>query len=82
MGTRRLRSPRQAVERRLGTEESWRPTGCAGWAVRDLVFHCAGDAQRALAALRTPAAGPPDRGAVTYWRERAPRCRSPLRDMC
>ncbi|WP_330327939.1 maleylpyruvate isomerase N-terminal domain-containing protein [Streptomyces pseudovenezuelae] len=47
MGTRRLRSPRQAVVRRLGTEESWRPTGCAGWAVRDLVFHCAGDAQRA-----------------------------------
>ncbi|MEX1654079.1 MULTISPECIES: hypothetical protein [Streptomyces] len=33
-----------------------------GWAVRDLVFHCAGDAQRALAAMRTPAAEPPDRG--------------------
>ena len=40
--------------------------------MRDLVFHCAGDAQRALAALRTPAAGPPDRGEVTYWREWAP----------
>ncbi|WP_406396401.1 maleylpyruvate isomerase N-terminal domain-containing protein [Streptomyces sp. NBC_00882] len=60
------------VVRPLGDEESWRPTGCAGWAVRDLVFHCAGDAQRALVALHTPAAGPPDRDAVTYWRDWAP----------
>ncbi|MGW0418974.1 maleylpyruvate isomerase N-terminal domain-containing protein [Streptomyces sp. NPDC003015] len=61
-----------AVVRPLDDEESWRPTGCAGWAVRDLVFHCAGDAQRALVALHTPAAGPPDRDAVTYWRDWAP----------
>jgi uncharacterized protein (TIGR03083 family) len=61
-----------AVVRPLGDEESWRPTGCAGWAVRDLVFHCAGDAQRALVALHTPAAGPPDRTSVTYWRDWAP----------
>jgi uncharacterized protein (TIGR03083 family) len=61
-----------AVVRPLGDEESWRPTGCTGWAVRDLVFHCAGDAQRALVALHTPAAGPPDRDAVTYWRDWAP----------
>jgi hypothetical protein len=60
------------VVRPLGDEESWRPTGCAVWAVRDLVFHCAGDAQRALVALHTPAAGPPDRDAVTYWRDWAP----------
>jgi uncharacterized protein (TIGR03083 family) len=60
------------VVRPLGDEESWRPTGCTGWAVRDLVFHCAGDAQRALVALHTPAAGPPDRDAVTYWRDWAP----------
>jgi uncharacterized protein (TIGR03083 family) len=61
-----------AVVRPLGDEESWRPTGCTGWAVRDLVFHCAGDAQRALVALHTPAAGPPDLDAVTYWRDWAP----------
>ncbi|MDH6514502.1 uncharacterized protein (TIGR03083 family) [Streptomyces sp. SAI-135] len=61
-----------AVVRPLGDEESWLPTGCAGWAVRDLVFHCAGDAQRTLVALHTPAAGPADRDAVTYWRDWAP----------
>ncbi|MET8076822.1 maleylpyruvate isomerase N-terminal domain-containing protein [Streptomyces sp. NPDC005303] len=54
-----------AVVRPLGDEESWRPTGCVGWAVRDLVFHCAGDAQRALVALHTPAAEPADRDTVT-----------------
>jgi hypothetical protein len=46
---------------------SWQPTRCAGWAVRDLVFHLLGDAQRALVALASPAAGPADRDAVTYW---------------
>ncbi|MEV5884566.1 maleylpyruvate isomerase N-terminal domain-containing protein [Streptomyces sp. NPDC052020] len=61
-----------AVVRPLGDEESWLPTGCTGWAVRDLLFHLLGDAQRALVALHTPAAGPPDRDAVTYWRDWAP----------
>ncbi|HWU09837.1 MAG TPA: maleylpyruvate isomerase N-terminal domain-containing protein [Streptomyces sp.] len=51
----------------LGEEESWLPSGCAGWAVRDLLFHCVGDAQRGLVALHTPADGPADRDAVTYW---------------
>lgn len=60
------------VVRVLGDEESWRVTGCVGWGVRDLVFHCVGDAQRALVALHTPADGPPDRDAVTYWRDWAP----------
>lgn len=55
--------------RGLGDEESWAPSGCTGWAVRDLVFHCVGDARRALVALHTPAEGPPDRDAVTYWRD-------------
>ncbi len=50
----------------LDEVESWRSTGCPGWAVRDLVFHLLGDAQRALVALATPAE-PPDRTAVTYW---------------
>lgn len=51
----------------LDEPASWRPTRCAGWAVRDLVFHLLGDAQRALVALATPSAGPADRDAVTYW---------------
>ena len=50
----------------LDEADSWRPTGCPGWCVRDLVFHLLGDAQRALVALATPAE-PPDRTAVTYW---------------
>lgn len=61
-----------AVVEPLGDEESWVPTACTGWAARDLVFHCLGDAQRALVALHTPASGPADRDAVTYWRDWAP----------
>ncbi len=55
----------------LSEAESWLATGCAGWAVRDLVFHLLGDAQRALVALAVPTAfasgPPPDRDSVTYW---------------
>jgi uncharacterized protein (TIGR03083 family) len=61
-----------AVVAPLGEEEAWLPTDCAGWAVGDLVHHLLTDAQRALVALHTPAAGPPDRDAVTYWRDWAP----------
>ncbi|WP_320781874.1 maleylpyruvate isomerase N-terminal domain-containing protein [Streptomyces sp. CRN 30] len=60
------------VVRPLGDDASWLPTGCAGWAVRDLVFHLTADAQRALVAFHTPAAGPPDRDAVTYWEDWRP----------
>jgi hypothetical protein len=59
----------------LGTvddEESWAPTACAGWAVRDLTFHVWTDAQRALVALHTPAGGPADRDAVSYWADWGP----------
>ncbi|GGW70758.1 maleylpyruvate isomerase [Streptomyces lucensis JCM 4490] len=56
----------------LGDEESWLPTDCTGWAVRDLVFHCLQDAQRGLVALHTPADGPADRDAVTYWQDWRP----------
>jgi Mycothiol maleylpyruvate isomerase N-terminal domain len=52
--------------------ESWSPTGCRGWAVRDLTFHLLGDAQRALVALHTPVAATPDRDAVTYWQDWGP----------
>jgi uncharacterized protein (TIGR03083 family) len=61
-----------AVVTRLGDEESWLPTGCTGWAVRDLVFHCHADAQRALVALHTPASSSADRDAVTYWQDWRP----------
>jgi len=56
-----------ALLQALDEEQSWAPTGCTGWSVRDLAFHCLGDAQRGLVALHTPADGEPDRDAVTYW---------------
>lgn len=47
---------------------SWQPSGCTGWAVRDLLLHHLSDAQRALVALATVSAdGSCDRDAVTYW---------------
>ncbi|MHA3701996.1 maleylpyruvate isomerase N-terminal domain-containing protein [Jatrophihabitans sp. YIM 134969] len=45
----------------------WTATALPGWTVRDLVFHLAGDAQRALVALHTPTAAPPDTDAISYW---------------
>jgi hypothetical protein len=60
------------VVRRVSEPDSWRPTGCRGWAVRDLTYHCLGDAQRALVALHSPAGGEPDRDAVSYWSDWAP----------
>jgi uncharacterized protein (TIGR03083 family) len=51
----------------LDERESWQPTGCLGWSVRDLLFHQLGDAQRALVALAGSTDGAPDRDAVTYW---------------
>src|SRR4051812_15995613 len=60
------------VLRGLGEEDSWRPTGCTGWAVRDLPYHCLGDARRALVALHSPTADAADRDAVTYWQDWAP----------
>jgi hypothetical protein len=51
---------------------SWLPTGCEGWAARDLTHHHLGDARRALVALHNPRLEPPDRDAVTYWHDWAP----------
>lgn len=56
-----------AITDRLDDAAGWLPTGCAGWAVRDLVFHLNSDAQRALVALGTPADRSPDVDAVSYW---------------
>ncbi|MFF4042710.1 maleylpyruvate isomerase N-terminal domain-containing protein [Streptomyces sp. NPDC001816] len=44
-----------------------RPSGCAGWLVRDLVCHLVIDAQDVLITLVTPADGEPTVDAVTYW---------------
>ena len=48
--------------------EAWAPTRCAGWSVHDLVFHLLTDAQRALVAIHSPAAGPVDTDEASYWR--------------
>jgi len=44
-----------------------RPTRCHGWVIADVLFHLLGDAQRALVAFATPAAGPSDVDHVSYW---------------
>ncbi|WP_049578848.1 maleylpyruvate isomerase N-terminal domain-containing protein [Streptomyces sp. SBT349] len=51
----------------LPDEDFARPSGCAGWLVRDLVCHLIIDAQDVLITLVTPAATEPTRDAVTYW---------------
>jgi hypothetical protein len=56
-----------AVLSSLRVDEGWMPTGCAGWSPVDLGFHLLSDARRALVALHTPATGPVDTDAVSYW---------------
>lgn len=51
----------------LTDEDFTRPSGCAGWLVRDLVCHLVIDAQDVLITLVTPADTEPTRDAVTYW---------------
>ncbi|MEW2359464.1 maleylpyruvate isomerase N-terminal domain-containing protein [Spirillospora sp. NPDC029432] len=51
----------------LPDEDFARPSGCAGWLVRDLACHLIIDAQDVLITLATPAAAEPTRDAVTYW---------------
>ncbi|MFF2198294.1 maleylpyruvate isomerase N-terminal domain-containing protein, partial [Streptomyces sp. NPDC058157] len=45
-----------------------RPSGCAGWLVRDLVCHLVIDAQDVLITLVTPAGTEPTVDAVGYWK--------------
>jgi len=56
----------------LDEDQSWVTTGCQGWVVRDLTYHCLADAQRGLVALHSPSHTPADRDAVSYWRDWAP----------
>ncbi|GGS40054.1 hypothetical protein GCM10010238_31940 [Streptomyces griseoviridis] len=51
----------------LADEDFARPSGCAGWLVRDLVCHLVIDAQDVLITLATPVTAAPTRDAVTYW---------------
>ncbi|MGK5531157.1 maleylpyruvate isomerase N-terminal domain-containing protein [Streptomyces sp. URMC 129] len=51
------------------SDQDWeRPSGCAGWLVRDLVCHLVIDAQDVLITLVTPTEAEPTVDAVTYWR--------------
>ncbi len=45
----------------------WTPTELPGWAVRDLIYHLATDAQRALLALARPTRDVFDLDEVSYW---------------
>jgi uncharacterized protein (TIGR03083 family) len=51
----------------LPDEDFERPSGCAGWLVRDLVCHLVIGAQDVLITLVTPADVEPTVDAVTYW---------------
>lgn len=52
----------------LPDEDFGKPSGCAGWLVRDLVCHLVVDAQDVLITLVTPAGTEPTADAVTYWK--------------
>ncbi|WP_460725856.1 maleylpyruvate isomerase N-terminal domain-containing protein [Nocardia heshunensis] len=52
----------------LSDEDFGRPSGCAGWLVRDLVCHLVIDAQDVLITLVTPTEAEPNRDSITYWR--------------
>ncbi|WP_405772635.1 maleylpyruvate isomerase N-terminal domain-containing protein [Streptomyces sp. NBC_01538] len=51
----------------LPDDDFTRPSGCAGWLVRDLVCHLVIDAQDVLITLVTPTEAEPTVDAVSYW---------------
>jgi hypothetical protein len=59
--------PLLALAGSIDDDQGWAPTLLPGWCVRDLIFHLASDCQRALVALATPVAEPPDTDEVSYW---------------
>ncbi|MFD9540318.1 maleylpyruvate isomerase N-terminal domain-containing protein [Streptomyces sp. NPDC060022] len=63
----RLWAALRTVVAELPDEDFVRPSGCAGWLVRDLVCHLIIDAQDVLITLVTPTEMKPTRDAVTYW---------------
>ncbi|HEV7651062.1 MAG TPA: maleylpyruvate isomerase N-terminal domain-containing protein [Actinophytocola sp.] len=70
----------RAAVAQLADEDFARPSGCAGWLVRDLVCHLVIDAQDVLITLVTPADTGPTHDAVTYWQvsDTAPTGDDPL----
>jgi hypothetical protein len=52
---------------RLGEDGLARDSRCRGWTRADVLLHVLLDAQRALVALASPAAGSPDADFVSYW---------------
>ena len=64
----------------LSDKDFERPSGCAGWLVRDLVCHLVIDAQDVLITLVTPTDAEPTADAVTYWnvQDRPPTGEDPL----
>jgi hypothetical protein len=58
----------RAAVAELPDEDFGRPSGCAGWLVRDLVCHLIVDAQDVLITLVTPESAEPTVDAVTYWK--------------
>ncbi|MGC3000781.1 maleylpyruvate isomerase N-terminal domain-containing protein [Streptomyces sp. G35A] len=58
----------RAAVAELPDEDFERPSGCAGWLVRDLVCHLVIGAQDVLITLVTPAGTEPTVDAVTYWK--------------
>lgn len=61
-----------AIAASLTADDAWHATGRPGVCVCDLLLGLLGDAQRGLVALSTPAAGPADRDAVSWWVDAAP----------
>ncbi|MEU6059459.1 maleylpyruvate isomerase N-terminal domain-containing protein [Streptomyces sp. NPDC047097] len=57
----------RAAVAELPDQDFARPSGCAGWLVRDLVCHLVIDAQDVLITLATPDDGEATVDAVTYW---------------
>lgn len=57
----------RAAVAELPDEDFERPSGCAGWLVRDLVCHLIIDAQDVLITLVTPSRSQQTADAVTYW---------------
>jgi uncharacterized protein (TIGR03083 family) len=53
---------------RLDVHELARPSRCLGWSRADVLYHLLLDAQRALVAFATPAAGTADVDFVSYWK--------------
>lgn len=64
--------PLTAFAATVDEQTGWAPTQLPGWAVRDLIFHLATDAQRALVALARASQVAPDTDEISYWRSWRP----------